>query len=692
MRSSYFATSLLCSLLLIAVAPSAEAKKTMGEKVKNAAISGAVSKPAEVAVQVVSGLIYDSACPRPTTVDNVGEFLCGVLGGISGKTEEEWKQAVDTKLKEMSSQLTKIDDELQRVHEAIRTNHKETEAQFEQAAVKVVATQVMVRVDNLFNRLKRQLAAGSGTDRSALLDFAHEVVAERLNTKLGDLNVVLTGPTLESQPMLRYPFYVWTLKNSRGMPVFDPGTIYDFAEQKFVYYRSEQQKLYLVYLWAAEILESQCEVNASACTRPPVSSKEFKKLYDDYTRDQIIAFNQATDWLILWYSNPHFGDPRFLAGLEWQGAVEETLLRANFLTSSIVGARSGLWGRVYAMGSQWNGTLDVQCGAQKRTLTPVLRYTLPVIAPDKSLDWWVSDNADRVYNQVRFAPEWTMYHYQMPDAPAGPCTVNATLPNGAGMLPWVESGSEVVSLGSGKDAYTFGSFIAIQRAGGAYALNSGEWKRRAEPFRVEDGTADRADHRFNWKIDTARSGGPLAGLWSSGRGKYVIGKGSRVHNYHQIYFYNDKKVTFPEDSVVTLNLGQITDCLDLCDGLSNVVLEYDIENSNVSKENGLLDAHLALFFGPTTGSLTSLLEAQNISSNLDINNGIHINGSYGKTGDRKTFQTKGDQRATVRATPGTGYHLQYLIEFQLFTEGRGIDATSWNYKAKVTPSALYLTR
>lgn len=72
--------------------------------------------------------------------------------------------------------------------------------------------------------------------------------------------------------MLRYPFYMWSLRNNRGMPreVFDPRTVYDYAEQKFMYYRSEQQKLYLVYLWAAEILESQCEITPSSCTRPPV--------------------------------------------------------------------------------------------------------------------------------------------------------------------------------------------------------------------------------------------------------------------------------------------------------------------------------------------------------------------------------------------------------------------------------------
>jgi hypothetical protein len=692
MRSSVAAASLV-SMLILAAAPAAEGK-TMAETIKKAVISGAASKPTEFAVKAASGLIYNVSCPPKTAADNVGEFLCGVLGSVSGKSEEEWKKAVDTKLKEMSGQLTKIDDELQRVSQTIQRNHKETEAQFEQAAVKVVATQVIVRVDNLFNRFKRQLGAGSSTNRAALLDFAGEVMGERLHTKLGDLNVVLTSATLEGQPMLRYPFYMWSIKNSRGMPpeIFDPRTVYDFAEQKFMYYRSEQQKLYLVYLWAAEILESQCEITPSSCTRPPVSSIEFKKIFDDYTQDQIIAFNQAADWLILSYANPHMGDERSLAGLEWVGNTEEMLLRANLLTSTIVGERNGLWGRVYSMGNKWNGSLEVQCGAQKRRLSPALRYTLPVVAPDRTLDWWVADNADRVYNQVRFATEWTMVHYQMPEAPAGPCTVNATLPDRAGMLPWVESGSEVVAVGSGSDAYTFGSFIAMQRAGGAYALASGDWKSLGAPSRDESGDADRADQRFNWKIVTARKGGPLAGIWSSGRGKYVIGKSSRVVNHHQIYFHNTKRITFPEDPAVTLNLKQSTTCDDLCDGPSTVVLEYDVANSDAKAQNGHLTANVAVFFDATTLPLDSPLVGKHDSGVLDFGNGVFVNGSYPWTGERKTYRTDGDKVGTVRTNPGTGYFLQYVVLFNLVTEGRGLDATSWNYKGRIAPAGLYLTK
>lgn len=695
MRASAIAYAAV--LLAVLATPSAHAEKSMVDTIKKAAISGATSKPIEMGVKIATGLIYRAACPAKPE-DKVGEFLCGTLGSVSGKEDEDFKKKVEEELKKISGQLDKLDKNVDKIQNTIERNHKVSEAQFEQAAAKVVATKVIVRIENLWDVFQKQVDPNVPVNANGLRSFADEVIAENLHTKLGDLNVVLTKPTLDGQSMIRYPFHMWRLKKGH-MPheAFDAREAYDFAEQKFMYYRGEQQKGYLVYLWAAEILESQCEVKPEKCRRPPVSSKDFKVRFDDYQRQQLIAFNASVDWLILAYAGDanrmRSGDPRFLPGWPLAGNAEEMFLRANLLTSTVASEGKGLWGRVISMGNKWDGSLEVQCGSRKATLKPALTYPLKVSdKPTETLDWWTSDNADRVYNQVRFASEWTMHHYEMPDAPAGKCTVNAALPNRAGMLPWIEPGTEVVTLASGQDGYAFGSFLAIQRAGGGYALASGEWKRRGEPHREESGSADRVDVRFNWKIEPSRQGGAWAGLWSSGRGKYYIGRGSRVHTYNQIYLYNAKKITFPEDSQVRLNLIPSSECLDLCDGGGEVLLEYDIENDNSDKGKGSLDAHLAVFFDSRTGVIDPTANAKNNLSLLNVDNGIHINASYGKTGDRKTHRTAGEKSGIVKVSNSTGYHLQYLIEFQAITEGRGIDATTWNYKAKITPWSLFLTR
>jgi hypothetical protein len=693
MRKSPGTSFVLAVLFFLAAAPSAHAKKTMVDTIKSAAVSGATSLPIEFAVKAASALIYNNACPARSD-EAVGKFLCDTLGDVSGRAEQQWKEEVDRKLTAMSQQLGVIDKNVERLQSSMNTNHKEIQAHFEQAATKVIATKITVRIDNLWKTFRSQLKEGSNTSHAALVDFANEVIAEKLPTKLGDLNVVLTQNELDGQPMLRYPFYLWRIKHAHWpREAWDPRQTYSFAEEKFGYYLGEEEKLYLVYLWAAEILESQCEMNPATCgSKPPVSSLEFKKRFDGYRRDQVAAFNAATNWFILEYSYPHSRDERFLAGYANSGTTEEVLLRANLLTAAILGDGGGLWGQVLTMGNKWDGSLEAQCGAKKEVLKPFLSSTVAVKDPSGSLDWWTSDNADRVYNQVRFASEWTVYQYQMPDVPTGKCTVNATLPNRAGMLPWVEPDTEVTTIGSGENARHFGSFLAIQRAGGAYALASGEWKRRGEPFREEDGSADRTEVRFNWKIEPNHSGGAWAGLWSSGRGKYVLGSGSRVHTYHQIYLYNPKNITFPEDSLTRLVLDPGIDCLDLCDGTSDVVLEYNIENDDSKKGHGSLDANAAIFFDPRTGALDSIANAKNNLSFLDVDNGIRIDASYGKTGDHKSYRTGGEKIGNVRSNPTTQYHLHYLIDFQVFTEGRGLDSTRWNYKARLTPFALYLRR
>jgi hypothetical protein len=47
---------------------------------------------------------------------------------------------------------------------------------------------------------------------------------------------------------------------------------------------------------------------------------------------------------------------------------------------------------------------------------------------------------------------------------------------------------------------------------------------------------------------------------------------------------------------------------------------------------------------------------------------------------------------SLKTEPNTGYHLQYLIEFDMYTEGHGAAATHWMYRGKITPAWLFLTK
>lgn len=60
-----------------------------------------------------------------------------------------------------------------------------------------------------------------------------------------------------------------------------------------------------------------------------------------------------------------------------------------------------------------------------------------------------------------------------------------------------------------------------------------------------------------------------------------------------------------------------------------------IENNDTESKKGTLDAYAAVTFDTAGGST-----------------GLKVNGSYGKTGDRKTLNVTGQQTAVMQVDPG----------------------------------------
>lgn len=691
------ATALFLYVLIVhapfaAVAHAAE--DSFAVSIAKAAAGSAAGKGAEFAVKAIGGLIYNGAC-KDKVLEPGDQYMCDVLGSVTGKSEEEWKAKVEKQLTEINDKLGTLDKGQRAIQFELKQQHSVMLANFNQASTKIEATHAIVRIENLWEKYLAQFdRVDDDLRRESMLAFAKDIIANNLHTKLGDLNVVLTKSTLDGQPLLRYPFYEFRLKRGTAPPpeTFTATEIYDFSEKKFIDFRIQQHKVYVMYLWAAAVLESDCKLHPGQCSRPPRSTKDFTADYDRYTRQQVETFNAGIDWLLLSYALVRNEYPKTLA---LGPTPEPVLLRANFLSAATLTSGDGLWGRVISMGNAWDGSLDVECGGRSQTLTPVLRYSVPVESSDGQLDWWVSRSANLVYDEVHFGKEWQVYHYQMPNAAVGPCKVNTTLPKRAGMLPWSQNETEVVQVQTADGrSFPFGSFLAIQRAGGTYALASGTWRSGNEPRKFEEGKGQRENGRFDFLIKTDRAGGaPWATLLSEGDSEWKIANGSsRIRNWHQIYLYNDKKIFFPEGGKVRLNLFQHNDCARVCRGdvSTNVVMEYDVWNNDTDSKQGMMEAGTAaIFFDPATNDPSLLTPSIGKRAK---GNGIDIDGSYGKTGDQKTKNVSGDQVATFSPQPNTGYFLQYLIDFDVTTEGRFTNKTHWMYRAKLTPSWLYLTK
>ena len=659
-----------------------------------AVLKSAGAKGGEIAAKALAGLLYDTSCKDRNISDPATGYICKILGSVSGKTEDAWKEKVTEQLSAISSKLDTIQSTQLAIQRELQTEHKLNEARFNQVSANVVAGTHLVRVEGLWEKFRAQFdKIDADVTRDAMISFAKEIMKSQPHTILADLNVVLTTPVLDGQPLVRYPFYEWRLKNENRMIHELKGMdVYDFSEKKFAEFRAREEKAYVMYMWAATVLETQCKIDSAHCTKPPRSTADVQADYARYTKQQIAAFNTSVDWFLLNYSITRTGlGGNFLTLPD----AREILLRANVLTSATLTNNEGLWGRVISMGDRWDGTLEVSCGGAAQTLKPVLDYKVPVAGtgfpnagPDSGpLDWWVSSKGNATYDEARFASDWRMFHYNIPTAPTGPCTIAQTQAK-SGYLPWVDPSIKVakVKTPDGRE-FPFGSFVAIQRAGGSYALLSGsDWSGTTDPEWLQEGPGQREKVVYNWTIDKKALAGPRIGLYMKGRAEYKMSNfSSRIHNRSSIVLSSTKSIRFPDGDTFKLNFVPGNCDQAMCtDPGSSGLMSYNIENNDTESKKGKLDATVALVLrdSKTNTDRQGILNSQ----------GIKIDGSYGKTGDHKEKRVTGNQTAVIKPARTENYRLTYYIYFDLETEGRGVNASDFMYSGAVSTAAIYLTK
>ncbi|HYO78653.1 MAG TPA: hypothetical protein VE010_19490 [Thermoanaerobaculia bacterium] len=687
---SLTAVALLSCIVAVPALPQ-PAKESFAATLAKSAGSSVASAGGLAVAKALTGKFYDATCAKEATKDVPEQYFCNALGGFSGRDEQEWKQQIEQQLADIKTSLDVLEKGQARLQFDLNQQHKEMYRLFRQAAAEQIATSNEAEFETLWKEYMRQFDDDlRDVNRTAMLKLAKKILGRDLDDKLALYNTVLTTSFRGNQALLRYPFYDYKEKHAYTAPFFNRDNsfdkVYEGAERAFVDSRARQEKVYAMVLWAIKVLELDCELN-KRCEAPPITAADFRKTFDAYTKEQVIAFNEGLHWVLLAYGDAR-GDAWFLSG-----RAEEFLTRANVLNAALVGTGEGAWGQVISMGNAWDGAISVQCGAISGKITPRLNYVVPVTGRygETEIDWWVSRAGNAVYDEVRFAKEWKVYHYYLPAAKAGACTVSNALP-GKGIMPWVQPGTSVMRVRTADEReITFGSFLAIQRAGGTYAMTSGgQWRKRNEPINSDDGTtANLTNARFDWTIVT-NGRLPHAAVLFEGRGEYKMGRarGGRVRKYNQIYLYNDKKIYFPQDRQVKLGLVQGGDCAKTCRNSLSAeifVLDYNIANG----ADSALNAVASVFLHPTVSDPN--VKGADLRRRAE-GSGVYVDGSYDQTKDRRQKTVEGMIVGAVKTDPNTAYHLQYLLELDLSTEGPGIDATEWVYRAKITPAMLYVAK
>ncbi|HXU46869.1 MAG TPA: hypothetical protein VN783_15175, partial [Thermoanaerobaculia bacterium] len=435
--------------------------------------TGGLKLGAEKFAQWAAGRLYNNECK--SAEHEAFLALCGALGQFSGEKEKEWKAQLSADLAAIRGELDQLRQgqaRLQTEVETLVSQNKVLLAKVDTIVDETVAQSDIRIIQTLWNQ---QFLAIFGNEasfsRERLLRFAREVIAvQQIHTKLGVLTETLTTRgTGGKQPLLR--LYANQLavslaanKSAKLLPA------YDFYEGIMTDLLVEQRKGFLMYVWAAEILESECEIHGcSGLDRPPITALEFKKTFDGQIARELDAFNASLEWLVLARSDGHAAKADFLPA----GAVD-IFWRADLLTAANTD-RFGLRGRVIGMGDTWDGKLALS----GRALAPAVQHEVPI--EGEALDWWRATGTPLVFDEVRFANAWRVLHYDQADQPRGSFKLDTNLPwkqIGVFVTPVDLRTGQVTDAKPSEAVVLFGSFIAIERAGGGYALLSGDWDKR----------------------------------------------------------------------------------------------------------------------------------------------------------------------------------------------------------------------
>jgi len=227
-------------LVLVTALPvmAADEEDTTTSILKSAGVKGG-----EVAAKLLAGLLYDTSCVNRNN-DQFTGYVCTILGSVSGRTEDKWKQEVTNQLKEINSKVDTLTVGQREIQRSLAEMKTDLNNKFNTVAQNVVAVQHLVKIEGLWEKYQAQFdKIDQDVSRDSMLSFAKEIVAEKPHTMLAELNAVLTQgiPATGGQPLVRYPLSEWRIAHSTGMG-YEPKMMeaYDYAEKRFVDFRMRE--------------------------------------------------------------------------------------------------------------------------------------------------------------------------------------------------------------------------------------------------------------------------------------------------------------------------------------------------------------------------------------------------------------------------------------------------------------------
>ena len=469
-------------------------------------LSSGASWGAQFALNALAGGLYTGLCNEGQVVDAAGELLCSVAGGITGKDEEKWRAEVDAKLEALQGQLEQVLKGQEEIQAAISRQGATIRNALDGLPTKLRVHDDLANIQNAWSAYTeffrdmepRKPAEAEMAIRTLAKDLLHN---PRYNVEASarDLRVAIVDGAAGNPPLpllLAREIDTWN-RAALKQDAFDflyPQDLdirphYAELELAMQQWMLRQKQAQVMYLWAARALDGTADA-------PRASAGEYGKGYFLAIESQVESFQRAVEWLVLASSFPRSPYANFLP----KGA-DEVFARADAIEALQLSAPVGvgnrppghaIWGRVISMGNSFNPVLMVAApGKAAGNWWPTTKNGHQVALKGfDSLDWWTATYPGQplTYDAIHFGKAWTVYRYRYPlekESPMGTYTVSASGVPIPFLTEKVNVENSLREITGGVDLY-FGSTLGIARAGGAYALFSGEFTEdRSETLGVD---------------------------------------------------------------------------------------------------------------------------------------------------------------------------------------------------------------
>jgi hypothetical protein len=626
--------------------------------------------------------IYRTQCQgkEPT---GAGGVICGAVGSFSGDAEREWKENVTKQLAGIAAGVARIEAGLLDVRadqQRLLQQNAQVLIRLDEIIGETVAAPAIARIRTLWDEQYAPMIQGKREfSRERVTAFANQVVfQDRVHDQLGQIHDTLArGQIGGKAPLLR--LYTQRIAARLGdVSRADLETPYDFLESVLTELLTEQRKGEIMYLWAASILQAECEVQKK-CVQLPHTAVEYESVFADHVEAQLAEFNAALEWLVLAGSAPHARRPDFL-----HKDAARVFASADLLTAANLGRGFGLRGRVIALGDSFDGKLSVAGQAA----TPARAASL-VPSSEGRLDWWKATGNQPAYDEVRFADVWKVYPYHLPKVQPGSYQI-------ATALPWkpanisvgridLATGASAAAGASGENIVPFGSFVALGRAGGGYAFMSSEWVAEFPGGgRSVTAVGDLEGDLSKPDVD-ARA--PHVKLNAVGRIKWSLGqagKDQHVEGTVAALAVRKRPIVSPDGGELTLHvaLGDTWDalcpdhsCVNPEINSNTVIHTYtDFSKSAGNDRSARIDARAAVIFGK------------------EGDNGVIWSDEMRTDSAREAhLRQDGPKSARVKLPAGKATDLALQVTAKLDLQTSGIDSSRFWILSVMRPDNIWLT-